>query len=215
MARRLLNLPSGLPFGVVFRALGSVDRPREAAINAVLWLGVGVLAAWSTSGADATVLFAGDRLRIRMRARELTLQWSEVADVFLDAGLLVVLDPASRQRVRVRAQAAPGTLRQAFLDHGYPWRARDPYATAFRRWEPADGVAPELPPGAAELLDLRQARLRRRAEAEADLEAESVRAALEELGVVVRDERRLQFWRPLASVRHPDPDPGPDPPGQP
>ena len=204
-ARWLLELPGGLPFGVVFRVIGSVDRPLEVAVNAALWLGAGALAAWSVLREDAAVLFDVDGLRIRVRGRELAVERSEVADAFLDAGRLVILDGASRQRVRVRPQADPSTLRQVFLLHRYPWRDTDPYAAAFRRWDPAEAAAPGLPPGAAELLRLRQTRLQRRGETDSDQEAESVRAALEELGVVVRTERRTQSWRPLATARPADP----------
>jgi hypothetical protein len=201
LARWLLQLPGGLPFGVVFRVIGSVDRPLEVGVNAALWLVGGGLAARSVLREDAVVLFDVDGLRVRERGREVAVARSDVADVFLDSGRLVVLDGMSRQRVRVRPQADSSTLRQAFLLHRYPWRDADPYAAAFRGWDPAEAVAPGLPAGAAELLRLRQAQVKRRAEAEIGSETESVRAALEELGVVVRNEGHTQFWRPLAAAR--------------
>jgi hypothetical protein len=181
-------------------------------INAALWLLAGGLAARSALREDAVVVFDVDGLLIRNSGREVAVARSDVVDVFLDAGRLVVLDGASRQRLRVRPQADAGRLRQAFLLHRYPWRDADPYAVTFRRWDPAAAVTPGLPAGAVELLRLRQAQLERRAKAEIDQDVGSVRVALEGLGVVVRDAGHTQFWRPLTAPRPTEPSSSAGPP---
>jgi hypothetical protein len=62
-----------------------------------------------------------------------------------------------------------------------PWHDGDPHIDDYRRWRPEGDD--ELPAGAAKLLTARSD------------EAGRLRSALGELGVIVREDGRRQYWR--------------------
>jgi hypothetical protein len=112
-----------------------------------------------------------------------------VSAVFLDGKQLVLLGRATEELAREASDLEADRLRDAFVVHGFPWRAGgDPYRDEYQRW--VDGV-PGLPASANALL---KARARALDKGDGD-EVAQLRADLARLGVVVRDESKRQYWR--------------------
>ncbi|WNM40845.1 hypothetical protein RMN56_05720 [Micromonospora halotolerans] len=111
-----------------------------------------------------------------------------VTGVFHDGKALVLLDADGGELAREPSDLSAERLRAAFTGQGWPWVEQDPYGTAYRRW--VEGL-PGLPPGADALLRARQ----RAIDAGRAGEAGELRDELARLGVVVRDERKRQYWR--------------------
>jgi hypothetical protein len=134
------------------------------------------------------VVVRHDRATLSRKGAETEVSRSAADAVFTDSGRLVVLDATGGELARVKSDQSRARLAAAFTGHGWPWRDGDPYAEAYRRWVPG---LPDLPAGADALLAARDKALRR----DDGTDAETLRAELSRLGVVVRDEQKRQHWR--------------------
>lgn len=180
---------SWAPWQGLFKAVASIPEPGAT------WgaLGVGVLAglvlgflAWQESlvvriGAGSVELKRGDTVR--------EFAAPAVKGVFVDGGQLVLLGPQGRELAREKSDLDGAELRRVFEERGFDWLDADPFAGRFERWLDED---PRLPAAAHALL---RARARAVDKGRAD-DARELREELARLGVVVRDERKRQFWRP-------------------
>ncbi|MBE9374224.1 hypothetical protein IQ251_07165 [Saccharopolyspora sp. HNM0983] len=186
------------PFQGVFELLATGAEPVGSAV---------VVACCAVVGLGFAGLRAQERLRVSVGPEELVLARgtgehrfarTAVGAVYPDGTDLVVLDPDGGELTRQRCDLARARLRDALAEHGYPWRDRDPHSGEYREWT---GDSPELSLRCNALLAERERALHRRSTGE----AESLRRRLAELGAVVRDENKRQFWR-TGPVRS---DPGP------
>lgn len=134
-------------------------------------------------GTDAVTITRGDDVT--------TLGRASIGGVFTEGKDLVLIDPAGGEIARKTHDLAADKLKQAFVSKGYPWRDADPFAGQYVRW--VEGV-PGLPEGADAYLQARQRAL----EKGDKHDARDLRAELAGLGVVVRDEKKKQYWRSVA-----------------
>jgi hypothetical protein len=177
------------PFHGLFKLVASVAEPHAT----VAALGIGALAgvvlAYLAALDRLAVTVADDRATLTRGGATRTLERPLVSTVFLDGKHLVLLGRDGGELAREASDLQGDELRDAFLAHGFPFRADgDPYEDRYRRW--VDDL-PDLPAGANALL-----RVRARALAKGDRdEAARLRADLARLGVVVRDDGRRQYWR--------------------
>ena len=192
LARWALDLGIGLPFGVVFRIVGAIDTPWEIGLHALLWGGLGLLAASELVRRAPSATVGMGEVALESDGRRRTLGRGEIEAVFLDGDALVLLDRESREAFRCEKPARAATTRQVFQQYGYPWRDTDPFAELYHRWVPDTGLLP-VPVDA--VLSARAVALRKKA----GKEAVELREAVEKLGYTVRDEGDKQFWRPLVS----------------
>jgi len=184
----LASLP-WVPFQGPFELVASVPEPHAT---------IGALAIGGLAGLVLAILAALDRLTVTVADDQATftrggvtraVRRSEVGAVFLDGKHLVLLGQATEELARETSDLEADRVRDAFVVHGYPWQADgDPYRDEYRRW--VDDVS-DLPAGANVLL---RARARALDKGDGD-EVAQLRADLARLGVVVRDERKRQYWR--------------------
>ncbi|SCL53307.1 hypothetical protein GA0070606_2099 [Micromonospora citrea] len=188
-AQDLLELVAGLP-----------DPQATIGGMAVGALGGLVVAAIGTAERLAVTVGA-ERVGLRRDGSRREVARRQVRAVFLDGRDLVLLGPDDDELARERSDLAADRLRAAFRAHGWPWVEDDPHRDAYRRWVPG---LPGLPAGADALLRARQKAL----DDDRGGEARELRGELARCGVVVRDERRRQYWRLSRSAVVGDP---PDP----
>ncbi len=197
MAAWLLTLGAGwiadlawAPFQGPFRLVASIDEPYASA---------GALAIGVVAGVAFAVIAARERVTVSVAPTELALTRgtgqtvrvarSDVGSVFLDGKQLVVLGPHGQEHDRVATDLRPAALRAAFVERGYRWRDDgDPWRDDYRLWVPD---MPGLPDGANALLAARAVALEKGKDADAAIQ----RAELVRLGVVVREEKKRQYWR--------------------
>lgn len=172
-----------------FELVASVPEPH-ASIGALTVGGLaGLVLAILAALERLTVTVADDRVNLTRGGVTRTVERSLVGAVFLDGRQLVLLGRAAEELAREEASDLEAErLRDALAVHGFPWRAGDPYADEYQRW--VDDI-PDLPASANALL---RARARALDKSDGD-EAAQLRADLARLGVVVRDERKRQYWR--------------------
>ncbi|MEV0901183.1 hypothetical protein [Actinoplanes sp. NPDC049802] len=182
---------AGVPvLGVVWKTARRVDEWWKVGVQAAILGAVGVAASVAIIRRSARITVGSGEVRLRTGDVEVVLARPEVAAVFLRGDELVILDRESRQLFAGEPQAGAAVLERAFRDHGYPWRAGDPFADLYQRWVPESG---QLPVAVEAVLAARSVALRKKAEKE----TAELRTSLEKLGYVVRDDGGHQLWRPL------------------
>jgi hypothetical protein len=215
----LLGLPAGwllksvagwvaslpwVPFQGPFKLVASVPEPH-ASIGALVVGGLAGLVLATLAALDRlTVTVADDQVSFTRGGVTRAVKRPLVGAVFLDGKRLVLLGRATEELAREASDLDADRLSDAFVVHGYPWRAGgDPYGDQYQRW--VDDL-PGLPASANALL---KARARALDKGDGD-EVAQLRADLARLGVVVRDQNRRQYWRRSGRSPAAPGDPTPD-----
>ena len=177
------------PFQGPFKLVESVPEPH-ASIGALVVGGLAGLVLATLAALDRlTVTVADDQVIFTRGGVTRAFGRPLVGAVFVDDRRLVLLGRATEELAREPADLEADRLSDAFVAHGFPWRAGgDPYSDDYQRW--VAGV-PGLPAGADVLFT---ARARALDKGDGD-EVAQLRADLARLGVVVRDEHKRQYWR--------------------
>ncbi len=135
------------------------------------------------------VAVADTRVTLTRGGSSRTVDRARVAAVFVDGKQLVLQGESAEDLARETSDLAAPALERALRAHRYPWHADgDPYREEFQRW--VDGM-PDLPGNANALLKAREHALRKGN----DHDSAELRTEVNKLGVVVRDERKRQYWR--------------------
>lgn len=188
IAQWVVDLPD-LPGKGPFRLVASFPRGPATLVAA----GVGVLAGLGLALVAAyervTVTVARDRVTLKRGDRSTVVLRDRVWAAFADGKHLVIVDREGAEPAREKHDLSRPALAAAFRSHGYPWLDRDPFLDRYRLW--VVGV-PGLPPGGEALLAARATAL----EKSKNEDAARMRNELARLGVVVRDEKKAQYWRP-------------------
>ncbi|GAA1086906.1 hypothetical protein GCM10009605_26100 [Nocardiopsis composta] len=195
------------PFQGLFELLEALPEPGSTIAAAAVGGAGGLVLAFIDHHYALGLAVSADRVVLRRLGTTEEVDRSEVHGVFLElkgknAGLLedgrlVLLGPRTEELVRVPCDLNADAVRRAFTEHGWPWLEADPHRGGFKRW--VDGL-PELSAKANALLKARAEAL----EADGEEDAEELRRELLAAGVVVRDEKKRQYWRPIPG----DPDTG-------
>ncbi|MGI8329205.1 YqeB family protein [Actinomadura scrupuli] len=187
------------PFRGPFKLVDSIPEPQVTIAALILGGLAGLALAHQVAKENLTVTVSAEQVALARGGSVRAITRASVSAVFLDGKLLVLLGQATEELAREPVDLSADRLRDAFLAHGFPWRKDgDPYEDDYRQWvEETAG----LPPGAAALL---KARARALARGDKD-DAADLRAELARLGIVLRDQRKHQYWR---RAGRPPADPG-------
>lgn len=172
----------------LFRLVGSIAEPH-ATIGALVIGGLaGLAVAYSAAKDTLAVGVSANGVVLNRGGTERAIDRTDVSAAFVDSKQLVLLGPNTQELAREKSDLPAARLQDAFLAHGFPWLAGDPHKEEFRRWIEE---TPDLRPDAAALLKARAKALSKRKRDD----AAALRTELARLGVVVRDEKKRQFWR--------------------
>lgn len=193
---------SWAPFQGPFKLIAEIPEPWATVGALVLGLVAGLLLVLTAIGERLTVTVRDDAAVLaRVDGPSRTVARADVAAVFTDGKQLVLQGADGWEHARETSDLRTDELRAAFTAHGYPWRDDgDPHRELFRLWVPD---LPGLPEGANALLAARAKAVSKREEAESAV----LREELRRLGVLVREEKRRQYWRlatPPAAGDHVD-----------
>ncbi|MGB2567614.1 YqeB family protein [Micromonospora citrea] len=184
-----------VPFQGWFALLSGLPEAQAYAGGTGVPALAGLLVAYVGTRERLTVTVGRTGVRLHRDGHGRDVDRAGVDAVFLDGKALVLLDADGAELAREKSDLTRDRLRAAFTGHGWPWVEQDPHREAYRRW--VAGL-PGLPPGGDALLRARQRAL----DADRGGEARELRAELARLGVVVRDEGRRQYWRPVEVPLH-------------
>ncbi|MER6722411.1 YqeB family protein [Streptomyces halstedii] len=185
LADWLVTLP-GVPLQGPAELVASVPVPWLPAAGSVAGLTLGLVAQHE----QLVIRLSDERAVLTSKGRAQEFSRDAVAAVFRDGKQLVLLGHDSGELTRQECDLDVGRVADAFTEHGYVWADADPYKDKFRRWVPD---TPGLPEGANALLKARQESLESKSPSDDDVR--ELREELARLGVVVRDEKRRQYWR--------------------
>jgi hypothetical protein len=166
--------------------VASIPAPWLPAAGAVTGLALGLVAQHE----QLVIRLSYDRVVLTCKGRERKFPRDAVAAVFRDGKQLVLLSHDGGELTRQECDLDVGRVADAFTEHNYVWANVDPHQDEFRRWVPG---MPGLPEGANAILKARQESLEKKGPSHDDVW--ELRGALARLGVVVRDEKRRQYWR--------------------
>jgi hypothetical protein len=176
---------------VLFRLAGSIPEPQATIGALVIGLLAGLVTAFILSKtAGLTVTVSDDTVTFARGGSSRAIQRASVSAVFLDRDSLVLLGRTAEELHREDAGLLDyDELTEAFIRHGFPWVPDgDPFRDQYRPWVED---APDLPPAANALLKVRQRALRE----DEQHDVTELRSELARVGVVVRDEKKRQYWR--------------------
>ncbi|MFJ9413355.1 hypothetical protein ACIRPT_04220 [Streptomyces sp. NPDC101227] len=186
LADWLVTLPWA-PLQGPARLLASIPGPWWLpAAGAVAGLVLGLVAQHE----ELVVRLTDERVVLRRKGRDREFPHEAIATVCRDGKQLVLLGHDGGELTREECDLDAGRAADAFTGHGYTWADADPHQGEFRRWVPD---APELPEAANAFLKARQGALEKKGPSDDDVR--ELRDELARLGVVVRDEKRRQYWR--------------------
>lgn len=187
-AEWVAGLPD-LPGKGPFRLVASFPRGPATLVAAGAGVVAGLLLAAVAAYERLTVTVARDRVTLTRGDTSTVVARERLWGAFADGKYLVIVDRDGGEPAREKHDLSSAALAAAFRGHGYAWLAGDPFEGRYRLW--VVGV-PGLPPGGEALLAARGTALEKsRAE-----DAARLRAELSRIGVVVRDEKKAQYWRP-------------------
>lgn len=192
LADWLVTLP-WVPMQGPFELAVTIPSPWLPATGAVLGLAVALVAHHE----QLTVHVTDAALTLRQKGKTQELPRDTVGTVFQDGKWLVLLDRGGGELARRESDLDPRRIATALTRHGYAWSDDDPHRSDFRPWVPE---TPGLSEEANAVLKARQQLLREKGSSD-DAVAE-LREELTRLGVVVRDEKRRQYWR-TSTTHHP------------
>ncbi|MFY1700627.1 YqeB family protein [Micromonospora sp. WMMA1923] len=180
---------SWVPFQDVLKLVAGAPEPYVTIGAPLLGALAGLVVALIGTAERLTVTVERERIRLRRDRTRSEVSRRDAQAVFRDGNDLMVLGAAGQELVRESGELPGDRLAAALREHGWPWTEQDPYRNAYRRWVPE---LPGLPAGADALLRARQRALER---GDGD-DLRDLHTELGRLGVVVRDERKRQYWRP-------------------
>lgn len=185
------------PFRLADSIIASFGEP-QATIGALAVGGLtGLVFAFIAELESLVVTVSHDRITTKRGGSSREIERASVDAVFLDGKQLVVLGRETEELAREASDLDTDRLRAAFVLHGYPWLADgDPHRDEYRLW--VEGT-PGLPAGADALLRARARALDKGGNGRDD--AAELRAELAKLGILVRDEKKRQYWRRVGGHR--------------
>ncbi|MGC4849971.1 YqeB family protein [Micromonospora sp. DT15] len=194
----LARLP-WVPFSDLIEWLDRLPEPQATAGT----IGVGVLAGLVIAGIGTAerliVTVDGAQVQLRRSDENRTIARVDTRVVFLADKHLVLLDADGAELVRESTDLPAAQLAAAFREHGWGWADDDPHRSAYRLWVPG---LPGLPAGADALLRARD----RAIERDRRDDARELRRELGQIGVVLRDEGKRQYWRLTTRALAPGPE---------
>lgn len=186
----IVNL-SWAPFQGPLRLVDDITGSWTLPVLLGLGVVIGLALALAAYGEVATVTVEPGAITITRGDAVQRVARGDAATVFAEGAHLVVQDMSGRRRALAPIGDLPiDRLRGALTSHGYTWTEADPFEEAFSRWVEN---APALPVGADAILAARQRAL----DKGHDQDAEDFRLELDKVGIVVRDDGKRQFWRPV------------------
>jgi hypothetical protein len=190
LADWLVGLPSA-PLRGPSELVASIPPLVLPAAGAVAGLALGLVAQHE----QLVIRLSDERVVLTRKGRDREFPHGAVTLVFQDGKDLVLLGRDGGELTRQECDLKAGHVAGAFTGHGYAWAQTDPHKDEFRRWVPD---TPGLPEGANAVLKARQESLEKNGPSDDDVQ--ELREELARLGVVVRDDKRRQYWRPIRAA---------------
>lgn len=180
------------PFQGLFRLVASIPEPQATLAALAIGVLAGLVLGFIAVNESLTVTVEDDLVTLVRGDSTREIAATSIHSVFFEAKQLVLLGHSTEELAREKSDLDGNLLENAFRDHGYTWLADgDPHRDEFRRWIEDH---PEVPSAANALLKARERALKKDEKSDAAV----LLADLAKIGIVVRDEKKRQFWRSVS-----------------
>ncbi|MCG5442303.1 hypothetical protein NIE79_006551 [Micromonospora sp. NIE79] len=194
----LTRLP-WVPFSDLIEWLDRLPEPQATAGTIAVGVIAGLVIAGIGTAERLIVTVDGAQVQLRRSDENRTIARVDTRVAFLADKHLVLLDADGAELVRESTDLPAAQLAAAFREHGWGWADDDPHQSAYRLWVPG---LPGLPAGADALLRARERAIQR----DRRDDARELRRELGQIGVVLRDESKRQYWRLTTRALAPGPE---------
>lgn len=190
---RLADWVAGLPwfpFQGLFELVSEIPEPQRTWAALGVGLVGGLVLAMIGHAESLTLTVDHQGVSFTRDDKTAKINKDQITAAFLDGKNIVLLGRDGRELAREPSELDPSQIQEAFRSTGYAWLADgDPHKEQYRRWVESD---PDLPPAADAFLRARDKAIKK----DQKKDVAELRQELARLGVVVRDEKKNQYWRP-------------------
>lgn len=181
-----------IPFGGPLEWISEADNNWIPFIGLIIGLIAGIFFTMYAFYESLKITIANQELKLNILGKNETLTKNQISAAFAEGKQLVLLGKEGMELFRGEIEEKKDIMEEAFKQHGYPWKAEDPFKTDYQRWVVNH---PDVPSHVNTLLSARERALKNDQKAE----AEALRKDLAQLGVIIRDEEKRQYIRIIRS----------------
>lgn len=177
-----------IPFEGVFKWVTTLESDWVSIIAAILGVLAGVFFVLYAFSESLKIIITDEEVKLIIKGSVKIIHKEELSAIYMEGKHVVFLTTDGTELFRGQPESKKELISEAFRQHRYPWREKDPFENQYQRWVTDH---PDFPPHVNALLYARERALKNE---ETD-EAKVLRKDLADLGVVIRDEDHRQYVR--------------------
>ncbi|NEW07635.1 DUF308 domain-containing protein [Paenibacillus sp. SYP-B3998] len=183
-AVRLVWVPFKGPLELIASFKGSWLRYLTTSIGVL----AGLYIIYIVFKESLTISISDKDVQLSINDIEETYAKEELTVCFLENKQLVLLGTWGQELFREKVESSSTRISDAFKRYGFPWSKEDPFKDQYRLWVSA---SPDLELGVNALLQARKIAIEKKEISD----VKEIKRELSKLGIAVRDEANLQYWR--------------------
>ncbi|WP_062047723.1 AtpZ/AtpI family protein [Bacillus sp. JCM 19034] len=177
-----------IPFEGVLEWIATLESQWVSVIGVILGVIAGVFFVFYAFSETLRITITDEEVNLNFKEKVNNIHKTETSAIYMEGKDLVFLSTEGNELFRGQPELKKVLVSEAFRQHRYPWKDKDPFENQYQRWV-ADH--PDFPPHVNALLSAREQALKN----EEKEEAKALRKDLVNNGVVLRDEDSRQYVR--------------------
>lgn len=177
-----------IPFEGVLEWIATLESQWVSVIGVILGVIAGVFFVFYAFSETLSITITNEEVYLKFKEKVNNIHKAETSAIYMEGKDLILLSTEGNELFRGQTESKKELVSEAFRQHGYPWKDKDPFENQYQRWVVDH---PDFQPRVNALLSAREEALKN----EEIEEAKVLREDLAEQGVVIRDEANRQYVR--------------------
>ncbi|MCK0472746.1 AtpZ/AtpI family protein [Halalkalibacter sp. APA_J-10(15)] len=177
-----------IPFGGVLEWIATLESQWVSVIGVFLGVIAGIFFVFYAFSETLKITITDEEVKLNYKESVNTIHKTDTSAIYMEGKDLVFLGTEGNELFRGQPESKKKLVSEAFKQHRYPWKDKDPFENQYQRWV-ADH--PDFPAHVNALLSARERTLKN----EEKVEAKNLRKDLADNGIVIRDEGKRQYVR--------------------
>ncbi|OZU87538.1 50S ribosomal protein L29 [Virgibacillus indicus] len=177
-----------IPFEGVFEWIAALESQWISVIGVILGVIAGIFFVFYAFSETLRITITDEEVKLNFKEKVNNIYKTETSAIYMEGKDLVFLGTEGNELFRGQPESKKELISEAFRQHRYPWKEKDPFENQYQRWV-ADH--PDFSPHVNALLSTRERALKN----EEKEEAKTLRKDLVDNGIVIRDEDKRQYVR--------------------
>lgn len=177
-----------IPFEGVVEWIATLESQWVSVIGVILGVITGIFFVFYAFSETLKITITDDGVNLNFKEEVNIIHKTETSAIYMEGKDLVFLSTEGNELFRGQPESKKELVSEAFRQHRYPWKDKDPFENQYQRWV-ADH--PDFPPHVNALLSARERALKN----DEKEEAKALRKDLADNGIVIRDEDERQYVR--------------------